>query len=84
MTFVALYEDLNYDACENLSGGVRKYGIEVQNGQVKKQTSDEKAFGKSFKGTGGQCFIRNYLEPGTIIYPDDPNEYPIFVSPKPS
>jgi hypothetical protein len=74
-------EELSTEKQELLSGGkkvFRSITIPSGGGPVT-QAPDEQTYPAWAKGQGGKCFIRSNLPEGTIQYPDDPSQYPIFV-----
>lgn len=79
MQTTAILEDLTEVFSETVSGGWAK--TQKPGGDVT-QDSDEKVYDPWFKGQGGKCFIMNDRPKGTIIYPDDPSQYPILVGNK--
>ena len=86
MQTTAILEELTEGFSETVSGGVsrvfRPASVEITPGGNATQNADDKVYPACAKGQGGKAFIRNDLPKGTIIYPDDPSQYPIFVGNK--
>ena len=81
MQTTAILEELTEGFSETVSGG-RPASVEITPGGNATQNADDKVYPAWAKGQGGKAFIRNDLPKGTIIYPDDPSQYPIFVGNK--